>query len=392
MSLSEEGRDVKNWWQSYRSKLSHGNEHSIANDEASLLAERLQFFVPKLMSLFKPWQWLLYIVAWATFLAVLVRHTLPTWSDFSIYLLVEAAITALTVLPAMLFIDYLRPTLQRLPTWRAGLRIVLIMIGCAIIAQSVMMLIEMSLGLASFTLAEIWLEALLHALFSGVFTLIFLMYFLRRYQEMVLLKMTFDEKLAAQNDLIKARIAPHFFFNTINTLVSLVESNPARASELLQHVSALFRASFGGPKEINFEEEVALCEHYLAIESCRLADKLVVEWDMPDDDTMYDMVITALTLQSVVERLLLNVVEMTTETIHIRIKVTWNYHRVEIQVSVTLPMRNLLVQRDLQQQINFEIQSERLQLNFGQSAFIKSQIELDHITTIISYPLHDAGL
>lgn len=383
---------MKNWWQSYRSKSGHENNNSIANDEAALLAERLQFFVPKLMSLFKPWQWVLYVLAWSTFLAILVRDTLPTWTDFSVRILIEAAITTLTVFPGILFIDYLRPSLKRLPIWRAGLRIVIIMSSCGALAQGVVMLTQLSFNWATFTQSKIWVEVLLNSVFTGCFTLVFLLYFLRRYQEMVLLKLTFDQKLTAQNDLIKSRIAPHFFFNTINTLVSLVESNPARASDLLQHVSALFRASFNGPKEISFEEEVALCEHYLAIESCRLADKLVVEWEMPDDETMYDMVITALTLQSVVEQMLLNVVEMTTETIHIIIKVSWNYHRVEIQVHVTLPTRNLLVQRDLQRQINFDIQSERLKLNFGQSAFIQSQIEAEQITTVISYPLHDAGI
>lgn len=84
--------------------------------------------------------------------------------------------------------------------------------------------------------------------------------------------------------------------------MSLIESNPARASALLQHVSALFRASFNGAREISFEEEIALCEHYLAIESSRLADKLEVSWQLPDEDVMYDMVITALTLQSVLEK------------------------------------------------------------------------------------------
>lgn len=121
--------------------------------------------------------------------------------------------------------------------------------------------------------------------------------------------------------------------------MSLIESNPARASALLQHVSALFRASFNGAREISFEEEIALCEHYLAIESSRLADKLEVSWQLPDEDVMYDMVITALTLQSVLEKMLLNVVEMTTETIYINIRVTWQQHRVVITIGVALPKK-----------------------------------------------------
>ena len=158
---------------------------------------------------------------------------------------------------------------------------------------------------------------------TGGFTFVFLLYFMRRHREMMALKRSFEQKLVAQNDIIKARMAPHFFFNTINSLSSLIESDPPRAAQLLQHVSVLFRASFSGIHEISFEEEVALCEHYLAIESSRLADKLHVTWQLPDDDMMYDMVITALTLQGVLEKMLLNVVEMTTETINIDINTAW---------------------------------------------------------------------
>ncbi|BFM01504.1 hypothetical protein Psyaliredsea_01510 [Psychrobacter alimentarius] len=71
-----------------------------------------------------------------------------------------------------------------------------------------------------------------------------------------------------------------------------------------------------------------------------MADKLEVSWQLPDEDVMYDMVITALTLQSVLEKMLINVVEMTTETIYIDIKVTWEQHRVVTIISVDLPKRH----------------------------------------------------
>ncbi|WP_227672095.1 histidine kinase [Psychrobacter urativorans] len=225
---------------------------------------------------------------------------------------------------------------------------------------------------------------------TGGFTLVLLLYFLRRHCELRALKKSFEYKLAAQNDIMKARLAPHFFFNTINNLVSLIETNLPRASELLQHVSALFRASFNGTREIGFEEEVALCEHYLAIESSRLSDKLAVTWQLPDDDVMYDMVITALTLQSMLEKMLLNVVEMTTETIVIDIKVTWRQHR--ITVTVQLPTETFMVVHDLRRHMDFHIQTERLRACFGQSADIQSTVTSKRIVSIIDYPLQDVGL
>ena len=137
---------------------------------------------------------------------------------------------------------------------------------------------------------------------------------------------------------------------------------------------------------------MALCQHYLAIESFRLAGKLQVDWQVPDDDTVYDMVITALTLQSVIEQMLLNIVEMTTEVIYMKVQVIWQAHRVDIKVKVTLPSKTLFIKQDLHRQINFRTQTQRLQRNFGQSAYIESQVTQQHIETTINYPLHDAGL
>ena len=249
-----------------------------------------------------------------------------------------------------------------------------------------------NIGLLDYVRQDFVINVLFRMLLAGGFTSIFLLYFSRRYNELLVLKQSFEYKLSVQNDLIKARIAPHFFFNTINTLVYLIESNPPRAADLLQHLSALFRASFNGAREIGFEEEIALCEHYLAIELSRLADKLVVKWDLPDDDMMYDMVITALTLQNVLEKMLLNVVEMTTETVYIDIKGVWEQHRVILTITAHLPSKTLMITHDLRHHVDFHIQSERLKAYFGKSSFIKSEVTSTKIVTTIDYPLQDVSL
>ena len=243
-----------------------------------------------------------------------------------------------------------------------------------------------------YSLPTFLLNVLFNTLLTGGFTIVFLLYFLHSYRELNALRQSFEYNLTAQNNLIKARMAPHFFFNTINTLVSLIESNPPKASALLQHVSVLYRATFSGEREVSFEEEVALCEHYLAIESSRLADKLEVNWQLPEEDIMYDMVITALTLQGVLEKILINVVEMTTETIHINISVAWQHHRIIITIDVKMPKKTLMIHHDLRQHMNFHIEAKRLRDYFGQSADIQSTITKNQITTVIDYPLEDVSL
>ncbi len=383
---------MKNW-RSYRYKTSQENKNSsIANDEVALLATRLEFFIPKLMEIMRPWQWLTYIFFWSLFLTVMERHSLATWSDFMIQFLRSFIQNTLTVIPSLYLVDYLRPAFKNASILSVSMRIVLLLMFAATVSMALVTLSMINFGWLTYDSRTFVLNIVLNTVLSGGFTTVFLLYFLRSYRELNALKLSFEYKLTAQNDLIKARTAPHFFFNTINTLVSLIESNPPKAADLLQHVSALFRASFSGTREISFEEEVDLCEHYLAIESSRLADKLEVNWKLPEEDIMYDMVITALTLQSVLEKILLNVVEMTTETICINIEVTWEQHRVKIMIDVALPKKTLIINHDLRQHIDFYIQADRLRAHFGQSADIQSSIASTQIITIIDYPLQDVGL
>ncbi|WP_201577415.1 histidine kinase [Psychrobacter immobilis] len=383
---------MKNW-RSYRSKTSQENKSSsIANDEVALLAARLEFFIPKLMDVMRPWQWLLYIFFWSLFVTVIDRHDLATWSEFMIKFMSRFVQNTVSIIPSLYLIDYLRPVFTRMSIVKASIYVLMLLMVASGITMTLVMLIMLNVGWIEYNLQTFIIEVLFDTIIGGGFTLVFLLYFLRRYREVNALKQSFEYKLTAQNDVIKARLAPHFFFNTINTLVSLIESNPSRAADLLQHVSALFRASFEGAREISFEEEIALCEHYLAIESIRLADKLIMSWQLPDEDVMYDMVITALTLQSVIEKMLLNVVEMTTETIYMDIEVAWQQHRVTITIHVQLPQKTLMINYDLRQHMNFYIQAERLRAYFGESADIQSTVTSKQIVTVIDYPLQDVSL
>ena len=383
---------MKNW-RSYRSKTSQENKNSsIANDEVALLAERLEFFVPKLMEIMKPWQWLLTIFFWSLFLAIVDRYSVTNETQFVIKIIARFIQTTLTLLSSFYLIDYLRPVFKRMRTLRVSLYILLIITINAVVTLTLVLLLMMNTGAFTFTLYAFTSTIVFNTLIIAGFTIAGLLIFLRRYREMTALKQSFENKLMAQNDILKARLAPHFFFNTINTLMSLIESNPSRAADLLQHVSALFRASFNGVREISFQEEVALCEHYLAIEMIRLADKLVVSWQLPDENVMYDMVITALSLQSVIEKMLINVVEMSTDTVYIDIKVIWRQHRVAITISVQLPKNSLMIHHDLRQHMDFYIQAGRLRAYFGQSADIQSMVTNKQIITNIHYPLQEVSL
>ncbi|MEJ6069054.1 histidine kinase, partial [Psychrobacter sp. 16-Bac2893] len=112
---------MKNW-RSYQSKTSQENKNSsIANDEVALLAERLEFFIPKLMEIMKPWQWLLVIFFWSLFLAIVDRHSVVNETQFAIKMTARFIQTTLTLLPSFYLIDYLRPVFKRMRTLKVSL-------------------------------------------------------------------------------------------------------------------------------------------------------------------------------------------------------------------------------------------------------------------------------
>ncbi|MFA6985804.1 MAG: histidine kinase, partial [Arenimonas sp.] len=95
-------------------------------------------------------------------------------------------------------------------------------------------------------------------------------------------------RLHAQNkaevDALQARIRPHFLFNSMNTIASLVRSDPATAERAVEDLSELFRAALGaGAGESTLAEEIHLAERYLAIEALRLGDRLRVDWQVAAD-------------------------------------------------------------------------------------------------------------
>lgn len=83
----------------------------------------------------------------------------------------------------------------------------------------------------------------------------------------------------AEVEALQARIKPHFLFNSMNTIASLIRRDARLAERAVLDLSDLFRAALGaGEGGSTLTEEVELAERYLAIEELRLGDRLKVIW------------------------------------------------------------------------------------------------------------------
>jgi len=104
----------------------------------------------------------------------------------------------------------------------------------------------------------------------------------------------------ARLQALQARIRPHFLFNSINAVLSLVRQEPRRAEAALEDMAGLFRALMADNRELApLADEVELCRQYLALEKLRLGDRLQVEWHI--DRMPGDALVPPLALQPLLE-------------------------------------------------------------------------------------------
>lgn len=377
-----------------KQKVSILDDISIANANVSYLAERIEFFLPNFKKTVPFTNILYYVFAWSICVCILgVLHGgIDSFTEFILLFVREFLEIIFVVKTSLAVLDAQRQQLQSFSTWQVCLFVCLLVGILSILSTSVLIIIFGHSFGSDISFLDLMFKLLLStSLFLGM-TISLLVYYLSSYWQLIALVDAFEVRLAAQNELLRARMSPHFFFNTINGLTSLVETDPQKASAMLSDISMLFRASFDESTEINFEQEIELCRVFLHIDEMRFQGKLNINWDLPDEDTMYDMTITTLTLQSVLEKMLHRIVEITIETIDVTICVRWEKHMVKIDILVDLPQKTMVVRHDLNHQMNFVIQEQRLKKYFGEKSTITSFID-EHIVKVnIRYPLHDPGI
>jgi two-component system sensor histidine kinase AlgZ len=85
----------------------------------------------------------------------------------------------------------------------------------------------------------------------------------------------------ARLQALQSRIRPHFLFNSLNAVLSVIRADPAKAERLLESIAELFRAIMADTRRVvPLAEELALCRDYVEIEQTRLGDRLQVDWQI----------------------------------------------------------------------------------------------------------------
>jgi two-component system, LytTR family, sensor kinase len=105
----------------------------------------------------------------------------------------------------------------------------------------------------------------------------------------------------AQLSLLRTQLNPHFLFNTLNAISSLVERDPRGVRRMIARLSELLRHTLDQPaeQEISLDREIELLRRYLDIMEVRFQGRLAVTLDVADD--VRDALVPHLILQPLVE-------------------------------------------------------------------------------------------
>lgn len=143
-------------------------------------------------------------------------------------------------------------------------------------------------------------------------------------------------ELRSRIEALQARIKPHFLFNSMNTIASLISINPDQAEEAVLDLSTLFRATLNNQMMlIPLEDELSLCRRYLNIEGLRLGKRLRIDWQLETDglSNANHIKIPPLTLQPLVENAIYHGIQPRTEGGTITIKSHYKNNTVYILIS-----------------------------------------------------------
>jgi two-component system sensor histidine kinase AlgZ len=191
----------------------------------------------------------------------------------------------------------------------------------------------------------------------------------------------------ARLQALQARIRPHFLFNTLNAVLSLIRRDPQRAERALEDLADLYRMVMADPAALTtLGREIELARQYLNLEQLRLGPRLAVEWKI--EDAPRDALVPPLLLQPLVENAVYHGIEpgVAPGTIEIAIR----REKDRLHVTLTNPYHPEHQHRQGNRIALGNIR-ERLQLHFDVEAELATEVNGPNFAIRIAMPYRRAA-
>lgn len=122
-----------------------------------------------------------------------------------------------------------------------------------------------------------WLTDVFASLIALIFAYVIFSWIFKQWKNIQTLK---NEKSSAELALLKNQINPHFFFNTLNNLYSLIKSNPDTAQEYVLKLSDMMRFTIYKGKEemVSIQDEVSYLTNFIELQTARYHKKIEIDF------------------------------------------------------------------------------------------------------------------
>ncbi|QDQ29284.1 sensor histidine kinase [Chitinimonas arctica] len=191
----------------------------------------------------------------------------------------------------------------------------------------------------------------------------------------------------ARLQALQARIRPHFLFNSLNAVLSLIRSQPRKAEQALEDLADLFRVFMAENRDlVPLAREVSLAGQYLGIEGLRLGERLQMEWHT--ERMPADAMVPPLILQPLLENAVLHGIEpsITPGIISINIFCT----RDELHIDIRNPYFREGGDHHAGNKMAMGNIRERLRLHFDAEANLKTMVGTDYYQVHLTLPYRPA--
>ena len=140
-------------------------------------------------------------------------------------------------------------------------------------------------------------------------------------------------KTKAELEALRAKVNPHFLFNTLNSIASLIPVEPEKAEEMVQKLSGLFRHTLEASKHelVKLKDELEVSQEYLEIEKARLGKRL--DYSIEMDESLADFLIPGFIIQPLVENSVKHGIAPLKSGGQINIQCTKNTNTCQIEIS-----------------------------------------------------------
>jgi len=214
---------------------------------------------------------------------------------------------------------------------------------------------------------------------SAIITGLLLRYFYVQQR----LRVQEQAELQSRIQALQSRIRPHFLFNSMNIIASLIAVDPDTAESVVEDLSELFRASLNDAgNQVPLEEELDLCERYLRIEGLRLGERLKLDWQIADMNER--VLIPLLTLQPLLENAIYHGIQPLAEGGTIRVRVDFDNDRVNVRIVNPLPSPARQAENGNRMAL-VNIRS-RLSVLYGSNAALQARAENGEFVTELTFP------